>query len=121
MFSNERRIRREKRTIEVMVGMYCAAHHGPDRCSGCVELRDYAHARIDRCPFHFHKPTCVNCPIHCYRSEMRDRVRAVMRYAGPKMPLRHPWLALMHVLDGRRRVEWEPGRRPRRPAPEENG
>lgn len=116
MFSETRRIRREKKTIEVMIGMYCADHHDgkTDPCARCGELRDYAFARIDKCPFHFHKPTCANCPIHCYRTEMRERVRQVMRYAGPRMPLRHPWLALMHVLDGRRQVEWEP-RRAKRP------
>lgn len=121
MISSERRIQREKRTIAVMIGMYCAAHHDEGRptCAECGELREYAFARIDKCPFHFHKPTCVNCPIHCYNSAMRERVRVVMRYAGPRMPLRHPWLALMHVLDGRRQVEWEPRRtRARRPGEE---
>jgi hypothetical protein len=121
MNSTPRRVRREKRTIAVMIDMYCADHHDREACAECSGLRDYAFARIDKCPFHFHKPTCVNCPIHCYRPTMRDRVREVMRYAGPRMPLRHPWLALMHLLDGRRQVEWEPGRRQRRPANEETG
>jgi hypothetical protein len=91
-----------------MVDMYCRAGHraGAAPCGECAELKAYALARIDRCPFHFRKPTCVNCPIHCYRSEMRARVREVMRYAGPRMARRHPWLAFMHLLDGRRRVEW---------------
>jgi hypothetical protein len=26
----------------------------------------------------------------------------MMRYAGPRMMLRHPYLAMMHVVDGRR-------------------
>jgi hypothetical protein len=33
---------------------------------------------------------------------MRERVRAVMRYAGPRMLLRHPILAVLHLLDGMR-------------------
>ncbi len=113
MSAAPRRIEREKHTIGVMIGMYCADHHdrGGDVCARCDELRTYAFARIDKCPFHFAKPTCVNCPIHCYRTDMRERVRSVMRYAGPRMPLRHPWLALMHVLDGRRRVDWQPRRK----------
>jgi hypothetical protein len=33
---------------------------------------------------------------------MRARVKAVMRYAGPRMLLRHPVLGIAHVIDGRR-------------------
>ena len=108
--AEEERIAREKRTIDVMIRMFCRDHHDDPAaaCGECSELRDYAFDRIDKCPFHFHKPTCVNCPIHCYRSEMRDRVRTVMRYAGPRMLTRHPWLAVMHLIDGRREVEWPP-------------
>jgi hypothetical protein len=29
----------------------------------------------------------------------------VMRYAGPRMLRRHPWLALCHMVDKLRRVE----------------
>jgi hypothetical protein len=32
---------------------------------------------------------------------MREKVKEVMRYAGPRMIWRHPWLALMHVVDKR--------------------
>jgi hypothetical protein len=32
---------------------------------------------------------------------MKERVRDVMRYAGPRMLLRHPYLALMHLVDGK--------------------
>jgi hypothetical protein len=28
-----------------------------------------------------------------------------MRYAGPRMMARHPYLALMHLIDGRRKVK----------------
>ena len=39
------------------------------------------------------KPTCANCKVHCYSEAMRERVRDVMRYAGPRMLWRHPVLA----------------------------
>jgi len=43
-------------------------------------------------------------------------VREVMRYAGPRMLLRHPWQALRHILDKLRRVEHPMAlRRRRRP------
>ncbi len=33
---------------------------------------------------------------------MRERIRDVMRFAGPRMPWRHPYLTLRHMLDGRK-------------------
>jgi hypothetical protein len=34
---------------------------------------------------------------------MRDKIRAVMRYAGPRMLSRHPILAFFHFLYGFRK------------------
>jgi hypothetical protein len=90
-----------------MVGLYCQAHHassGARPCPRCVEFLDYAACRLDKCPYGEDKPTCANCPIHCYKKSPREFARAVMRYAGPRMMIRHPWLALMHLIDGRRKV-----------------
>lgn len=106
MSASLRRLEREKRTIRVMIGMYCRAHHAPANplCPECADLLDYAVARTDRCRFGADKPTCANCPVHCYKPAMRERIRTVMRYAGPQMLLRHPVLALLHLWDGRRRA-----------------
>lgn len=73
--------------------------------------------RIDKCPFCLNKPTCANCPVHCYKKDMREAVREAMRYAGPRMLLRHPILAILHQIDGRRVVEL-PARKSK-PAPVE--
>ena len=73
-------------------------------CESCETLAAYAQARLFRCVYQEAKPTCANCPIHCYRPDMREQVRAVMRYAGPRMLLRHPYLAIMHLLDGLRKA-----------------
>lgn len=91
-------IRTEKRTIRAMLGIYCRDHHGTGRslCLECEELLAYAHGRLDRCPFGREKTTCARCPVHCYKPAMRERVRTVMRYAGPRMLFRHPLLALLH-------------------------
>jgi hypothetical protein len=43
--------------------------------------------------------------VHCYKRRQREQARTIMRYSGPRMMRRHPWLALMHVLDKLRRVE----------------
>jgi hypothetical protein len=99
-----RRLAREKRTIRAMVRIYCRAHHRADDCpcAECQALLDYAMQRLDRCPYGAEKTTCVRCPTHCYKRDMREQVKVVMRYAGPRMLFRHPILALFHMLDGRR-------------------
>ena len=97
------RLRRERRTIAAMIAIYCRDHHhGRDLCPSCAALNGYASERLDRCVYGPEKPTCVNCPIHCYKREKREAVREVMRYAGPRMLTRHPFLAITHLLDGRR-------------------
>ena len=104
-FSHHPRMKREKRTIEAMVRLYCRDHHqtSADLCPECQQLLDYALARLRKCPFQENKTTCAKCPIHCYNPAMRQKVKAVMRYAGPRMLYRHPILAVMHLLDGRRK------------------
>jgi Nitrous oxide-stimulated promoter len=98
------RIAREKKTMAAMVRLYCRRKHGTDGtlCEECVELLDYATCRLDQCPYGPQKPTCAKCPIHCYKPQMRERVKEVMRFSGPRMLLRHPILAIGHLLDGRR-------------------
>lgn len=93
------RIEREKQTVRAMVGVYCRGHHGRPLCDACMELLQYALCRLERCPFGPSKPTCARCPIHCYKPALREQVKAVMRYAGPRMIYRHPWLAVRHWLD----------------------
>jgi hypothetical protein len=99
------RIRREKKTIASMVNIYCKAHHGThDKlCAECAEFQDYAFIRLDKCPFQEKKSTCGKCLIHCYRPDMKEKVKKIMRYSGPRMIVHHPVLALHHVWDGRRK------------------
>lgn len=78
-----------------------------DLCPECAELEAYAHARSERCPFMEEKTFCSNCTVHCYRPEMRERIRTVMRYAGPRMLFHHPVMAIRHMIESqheRRRV-----------------
>lgn len=101
------RLGREFTTMRHMVGLYCRDHHaptGPGPCPQCAGFLDYAARRLDKCPYGVDKPTCANCPIHCYKQAPREFAREVMRYAGPRMLTRHPWLAVMHLIDGRRKV-----------------
>lgn len=106
---------REFRTIAALILRYCADHHatGPRLCEECDALTDYAHKRLQRCPYGEEKPTCAHCPIHCYQPRIREQIREVMRYAGPRLLFRHPVLALRHWWDGRRPAPPLPHRRPR--------
>ena len=99
------RLDREARTVEAMIRLYCRAHHGPadGPCAECRDLAAYARERLARCPSQEKKPTCAKCPVHCYRPDRREAIRAVMRYAGPRMLFRHPLLAVAHLADGLRR------------------
>jgi hypothetical protein len=103
-----------------MVRLYCADHHGLPGgrlCPACEDLLTYSHDRLDCCPYGDEKPSCKVCPVHCYRPEPRERMRQVMRYAGPKMLWRHPWLAIAHLWQEWRRPNPErpTRRRPGRP------
>jgi hypothetical protein len=86
-----------------MTAIYCRDHHASATppCPDCRTLIDYAAKRLALCTYGEDKPVCAKCQIHCYGRVMRDKVRDVMRYAGPRMIWRHPWLALWHVLDKR--------------------
>jgi len=101
-----RRIRRELKTVRAMIEIYCQRHHTARGrlCEDCHALGDYAQQRIERCPFGRGKPTCLNCTVHCFEKQKRDQIRTVMRYAGPRMPLRHPVLTVFHFLDGKRQT-----------------
>lgn len=92
------RIEREKETVSQMIRIYCRHKEGNKQlCDDCKKLLEYAHRRLDGCKFGERKSTCKQCPIHCYRPDMKRKIRDVMRYAGPRMLLFHPWAALRHL------------------------
>ena len=90
----------EKQTVALMIRLYCRKmhHQKSGLCPDCTALAAYAAQRSDRCPFMETKTFCSNCKVHCYRPEMRDRIRSVMRYAGPRMLTKHPVAAVRHLL-----------------------
>lgn len=102
MDPNSKRFKDEKKTMQAMLGLYCADKHGcaEELCSECTELLDYAMLRLEKCPFGVTKPTCSKCHVHCYKPEMRERVKQVMRYSGPRLIKTHPIMAIKHVVHG---------------------
>ena len=75
-----------------------ARHTTHGLCPECAALLDYALRRLDSCRFGNGKPSCRKCPVHCYRADMRERIRTVMRWAGPRMIFHHPLAATKHLL-----------------------
>ena len=92
---------REKHLVSEMIALYCRKQHSyqDGLCPRCAELCRYAMQRSDRCPFQEHKPFCSNCKVHCYRPDMRDKIRKVMQFCGPRMLLYHPIIAIRHMWE----------------------
>ena len=92
---------REKALVSEMIALYCKKRQGTKGglCPECAALAAYARERSEKCPFMETKTFCSNCRVHCYRPEMREKIRAVMRFSGPRMMLCHPVPALRHVVE----------------------
>lgn len=92
---------REKKMVSQMIALYCKKKHGGRRemCPDCTALNEYARMRSDKCPFMETKTFCSNCRVHCYKPEMREKIRQVMRFSGPRMLFHHPIAAIRHVIE----------------------
>ena len=100
---------REKETVSLMIAIYCRKKHGGKTlCPECTALDAYARQRSDKCPFMETKTFCSNCKVHCYKKDMREKIREVMRFSGPRMIFHHPVMAIRHVIESKtekRRLE----------------
>ncbi len=95
---------REKAMVHEMIALYCNRHHNTPKgalCEECARLSRYAAERSDHCPFMETKTFCSNCGVHCYKPEMREAIRTVMRYSAPHMLYIHPIAAIRHVVTSR--------------------
>lgn len=83
-----------------MIYIYCAGKHGTSNrmCANCEELNRYAQKRLEYCQFGEDKPTCQKCPVHCYKADMKTKIRDVMRFSGPRIIFRNPYLAFAHLF-----------------------
>ena len=98
----ERKRKKEQKVVEEMIALYCSKKHGRERgeklCEECKTLCDYAQARSKHCPFMERKTFCSNCKVHCYKTDMREKIREVMRFSGPRMLLVHPGMVIWHLI-----------------------
>lgn len=96
----------EKKTVSRMILIYCMAKHDSKGllCESCRQLEQYAQERLSKCRFGDKKPTCERCPVHCYKPEMREKIRLVMRYSGPRMIYKSPILAIRHLMRNLKKI-----------------
>lgn len=94
----------EKVMVTDMIALYCRKKHGSktEMCPECAALSEYACMRSDKCPFMETKTFCSNCTVHCYKPQMREKIRAVMRFSGPRMLFHHPVTAMRHVIESKK-------------------
>ena len=94
------RIENEKAVVGKMIRLYYRHKLGLlEPSTEELELVCYAQQRLSRCKFGEKKPACKKCPIHCYRPDMRAKIRDVMRWAGPRMIIYDPIAAIKHILN----------------------
>lgn len=94
--------KKEQLIVEEMIALYCHKMHRTERkeglCPDCRNLCEYAKSRSEHCPYMEQKTFCSNCKVHCYKSDMRVRIREVMRFSGPRMIFYHPGMAMWHLI-----------------------
>lgn len=119
----EKKARSDTRLLGDFAGIYCRGVHKhthraplvsdaaelgvygdkpPVVCGQCADLLRYAEKRRAYCPKD-PKPFCSYCDTHCYSADMRERMREVMRYSGPRSLLHgHAVDGVKHLIEGRR-------------------
>mgnify|MGYP002732746412 CR=1 FL=1 len=83
----EKKRQKEQYVVEEMIRLYCRKKHPKEK-----------RQEGQKCPFMEEKTFCANCKVHCYKPEMREQIRQVMRFSGPRMLLYHPVLAIWHLV-----------------------
>ena len=96
-----RKREREAQMVSQMIALWCRGHHGGGHAveqaghDGPVRVKL---ARIEHCPHMGTKTFCSACPSHCYRPAMREKIREIMRWSGPRMIRHRPITAVRHAM-----------------------
>ncbi|WP_024613124.1 nitrous oxide-stimulated promoter family protein [Clostridium sp. Ade.TY] len=99
--SKQGRVYKEKKIVKFMIEIYCNKKHGKNNselCEECKELLDYAHKRLTYCKFGDNKKSCSKCPIHCYKKDMKEKIKEVMRFSGPRLVIYKPYEFIRHIF-----------------------
>lgn len=99
-FTNPKK-QKELDIVSKMIEIYCKLNHQTDGklCEECQEILDYSKQRIERCPFTGTKTFCASCKVHCYKPDMKDKIKEVMRFSGPRLILYYPREVFLHAVD----------------------
>ena len=101
--TDEIQIKRDKEIYVVgkMIEIYCNKSHKNPKgklCDECSELLEYSKLRSQKCPFIENKTFCSNCRVHCYKPDMRNKIKEVMKFSGPRMLFVHPIMTINHGI-----------------------
>ena len=109
---------RQDKELKLMIrftDLFCSSHHRTFRsesagtgvtgeagstgqlCPECADLVRYAAARLRHCPLK-PKPSCKNCPVHCYRPDYRQKIREIMAWSGKRLILRGRLDLIVHYF-----------------------
>lgn len=96
------RIEKEKNIVQLMIKLYCDKKHKHrnEICNECQKLLNYAHEKLKYCKHGEKKSSCKKCIVQCYRQEMKERIKEVMKFSGPRMILYRPFEFFRHIIIG---------------------
>ena len=97
----EKKRNREKKVITGMIRLYCKKNHkNGELCDECKEVLEYSLKRIDHCRYMETKTFCANCKTPCYSPQMKEKIKKIMKFSGPRMLIYHPILVVYHIISG---------------------
>lgn len=88
--------------MEAIGSIYCCGNHdaaarGNDiMCPECREAIEGTLQCAEACP-HGHEGNCQDCDTHCQRGEAQQNIKRIMRYAAPRMAIRHPLMTATYL------------------------
>ena len=93
----DKKLIEEYKIVCEMIDLY---HRKNDKFSDSEigELKAYVKKKLSSCPHGPDKPFCSYCKIHCYEPKMRDKIREIMRFSGPRFIFYRPGKTIKHLL-----------------------
>ena len=87
--NKQKRIKKDEKILKKFIAVYCRENHlkkgrkeyKDGYCKECYELLEYSLQRLHACPLD-PKPQCKHCKIHCYKPQMRQKIKEVMKFSG---------------------------------------
>lgn len=96
----EKKRKREQEIVEKMIEIYCRKKHKKESlCEECSNLLEYTRQRSNNCPLIEVKTFCASCKIHCYKKDMKDKIKEVMKFSGKRLIFYYPKDVLLHIID----------------------